>query len=101
MARIEKVKVSVSRLVDVWRESDPLPGEGPPSKAICEQLGQSLASTVVGDLPLVQTGRWRRFWVESGLRGDRLLRELAAGPIKARPGPGGVMEVDLDRIERA
>lgn len=102
MARIERVPGTVSRLVDVWRDSTPTAGEGWPDRITVDSYGSRWGQPVtVAEHPFVRTPRWSRFLVNPGKQGDELLAALKAGPIKVGPRPGGEFRIDLDRIERA
>ncbi len=96
--RIELAGGSVKRLVDVWRDFEPLPGEKSPKRIVVDQYGRQRVKTVAGH-PHVNAGRWQRFLVDEGPEGDELLAALQQGPIKPAM-RGGAWWVDLDRIKR-
>ena len=98
MFRLRKVPGSVSRLVEVSRDTLPLPGE--PRAKVLEVEVYGGSSKTVAASPLVATRRWSRFLVDGGQLGDELLAALNAGPIKVQPTGSGAYRVDLDRIER-
>jgi hypothetical protein len=97
--RIELAGGSVKRLVSVWRDSKPLPGEKAPTRIAVDYYGCRSPKTVTV-VATVATPRWQQFIVDSSPEGDELLAALKDGPIE--PGMrGDSWLIDLDRVKRA
>ena len=101
--RIELAGGPVKRLVSVWRDFDPLPGEKVPRRIAVDSydLGyRGYTAKTVADLVVVDTPRWQQFLIDDTPEGDRLLAALKGGPI--RPAfYGNAWVIDLDRVEPA
>ncbi|HSJ34188.1 MAG TPA: hypothetical protein VLB85_03965 [Acidimicrobiia bacterium] len=98
--RLQLAGGSVRRLVEVWRDSDPLPGERQPKRIVVDHYGLGMSPPVtVASAPHGHTGRWQRFLVNAGPEGDRLLAALKLGPVKPAMS-GDAWKVDLDYIKR-
>lgn len=96
--RIELAGGSIKRLVSVWRDVEPLPGEKPPKRIAVDQYGWQ-PTKVVASVPVLNTPRWQQYLVDKGHESDRLLAALKDGPVKPKI-KGDRWVVDLDRIER-
>lgn len=79
--RIELDGGSVKRLVSVWRDCQPLPGEKAPTRIAVEYYGPGPAKTVA-EVAIVDTPRWQQFLIDDGPQADRLLAVLKDGPVK-------------------
>lgn len=98
--RIEIVPGSVKRLVDVWRDTSPLPGEKLPRRIAVDHYGLlGGRPKAVASVPFVDTDRWQRFLVDPCPEGDALLAALKRGPVKPSI-RGDAWYVDVDRIQR-
>ncbi len=90
-------------LIDVRRDSDPVPGEKPVGKVSVETNEGYHAGrqpTVVGAYAHVSAPRLQQFLVEKSPEADRLIAELKKGPIRPNHVGVGVIRIDLDRIKR-
>jgi len=91
----------VKRLVNVWRDSLPLPGEPSPRRIEADSYSFGL-NGVPPTVASIKTGnapRWSQFLVNEGPHGDALLALLKQGPVTPEI-IGDALRVDLDRPKR-
>lgn len=74
--RLELDHGSIKRVVNVWRDSDPLPGEKPVRRIKVDDYHSGLPPTTVASVALVETPRWRQFHLPPGRQADKLLAAL-------------------------
>ena len=99
--RIELTNTSVERVVNIWRDSNPLRGEKSPDRVAVEEYGAGrMWSKTVATTAIFDTPRWQQFLIEETPEGNRLLAALKGGPIKPT-WRGDSWLIDLDRVQRA
>jgi hypothetical protein len=97
--RIQLAGGSVKRLVNVWRDSKPLPGEKVPNRIAVEACGFQWGPKTVAENPLIKTPKFQQYLLDDSPAADRLLYALPSGPIKPSM-RGNSWRVDVDRIMR-
>ena len=87
-------------MVNVTRDSKPMPGERAPAKVAVEAYATGHYPKVVAEGAFGVSPTRQQFLVDEGPWGDRLLAELKRGAVKPMP-QGDAWVIDLDRIKRA
>ena len=101
MARLRLVSER-PRIVELQRDSNPLPGEKPPERITTDSNSNyhaNMPPRVVGT-QYVSRKRWTRFLLDRSAEADRLIDALKEGPLMPNRWGNGDCLIDLDRIKR-